>query len=162
MKNLLLFTLMCWLLISCDSKDQRDETVIDTNIEISVTRNAVDLLNAQNQDAFHEKNIRLFHMLNGSRVDINDPKLDYPKGFMIYQRDKEYRMRIFPYSGIDASHNLIDNLPTTYIQWNETDVDTITCALERKSNSAVCKKVWFNTKLVWESNDTERFFEVWK
>jgi hypothetical protein len=52
--------------------------------------------------------------------------------------------------------------PITYIKWSEMDADTLKCKIDRNGSSVICKKVWLNNKLVWQSYDTERFFEIIK
>lgn len=155
MKYLLLF-LTTILLTSCNS-DDKEQFIIDTVVNISVKDNdGNDLLNANSQNSLDQNEFKLFYEINGEQVEVYDENLDHSKGFFIYRHENEYRIRIFPNSQKNNSN------PTTYIKWNETDTDTLRCEIERNDNSEICKKVWFNDKLVWQAYDTERYFEIIK
>ena len=53
--------------------------------------------------------------------------------------------------------------PVTYIQWNETDRDTIQCHIKRNEDGSLifCTKVWYNDILVYDNNG-ERYFTIIK
>lgn len=154
--KLIIYILTLLLSTSCGS-DENDQVIVDTDINVSIKNSdGVDLLDSANPHSYREDSIKLFYIKNGEEVEVFDADMDYPKGFFIYKHENEYRMRIFP--NIDKS----EEFPLTYIKWNETTIDTIKCIIERKSNSQICKKVWFNNESVWEAYETERFFEIIK
>lgn len=152
----LLFFLTAVLFNSCNS-DDKDQFIIDTAINISLKdKDGNDLLSTDSPNSLNQNEFKLYYEINGEQVEVNDEELDYSKGFFIYQHENEFRIRIFPNS---QNNSLITN---TYIKWNKTDTDTIRCEIERSNSSEVCKKVWFNDKLVWQAYDTERYFEIIK
>lgn len=152
----LLFFLTAVLFNSCNS-DDKDQFIIDTAINISLKdKDGNDLLSTDSPNSLNQNEFKLYYEINGEQVEVNDEELDYSKGFFIYQHENEFRIRIFPNS---QDNSLITN---TYIKWNKTDTDTIRCEIERSNSSEVCKKVWFNDKLVWQAYDTERYFEIIK
>ncbi|NPA67323.1 MAG: hypothetical protein GXO50_01810 [Chlorobi bacterium] len=156
MKNLI-YLLLVMSLIACSKEENTEQFIIDTDIDISLKDDdGNDLLDPNNTDSYDENTIKIIYEVNGEQFEFYDEKLDAPKGFFIYQHENEYRLRLFP------NISDIENYPVTYIKWNESDTDTIKCLIERKFNSEICRKVWFNDKVVWESYDTDRYFEIIK
>ncbi len=152
----LIFLLSAMIFSSCNS-DDNDLVIIDTAINISIKDiNGNDLLNPNNSNSFNENEFKILYEINGEQIVVNDDNLSYPRGFFVYQHDNEYRIRIFPNTNQNVDY------PITYIKWDELDIDTLKCEIERKESSTVCKKVWFNEELVWQAYDTERFFEIIK
>ncbi|MEO8774409.1 MAG: hypothetical protein ABI371_08815 [Gelidibacter sp.] len=152
----LLFFLSSICFTSCNL-DDKEQFIIDTAVDISIKDNGGnDLLSTDNSISLNQNEFKIFYEINGEKIEVNNGNLDHSKGFFVYQHENEYRVKIFPNSDIKASE------PITYIKWNETDIDTLRCEIERNENSEVCKKVWLNDKLVWQAYDTERYFEIIK
>lgn len=152
----LLFTMAAFFFSAC-KPDDNQKLVIDTSIEISVTdQKGSDLLNPDNPDAFRKKEITLYYLKNGEMVKVYNPDMDYPGGFMLFEHQPEYRIRIFP----NDTQN--DERPVTYINWNGSDMDTIVCKFQRTGNTLVCTEVWFNDQLKWQQGQSERFFSIVK
>jgi len=148
---------MATVLFSSCSSDDSDQFIVDTHIDVLIKdSNGNNLLDPENVNSYKEEQIKIFYLVNGQQSEVNNSNLDYPKGFFIYEHENEFRIRIFPNSDKN------EETPVTYIMWNNTDIDTIKCSIERKSNSEICKKVWLNDNLVWEAYETERFFEIIK
>lgn len=152
----LFFILSIMSFLSCN-KDDSEQFIIDTAINISVKdAEGNDLLNSNSLNSLNQNVFKVIYEINGEQIEINDENLDYPKGFFVYQHENEYRIRVFPNTDKNTSY------PITYIQWSEIDTDTLKCEIDRNESSEICKKVWLNNELVWQSYDTERFFEIIK
>lgn len=157
-KRISIVLLFLFLLTTSCSKDQNSQFIVDTAVNITVkNRDGVDLLNPDNSVAFQENSVRVFYVKDGKAEEVNEPNLDYPKGFRIYKHESEYRITVFP------NDLKSEEFPVTLIQWAEDNVDSIKCEIVRESNREQCVKVWFNDSLSWEihSND-DRFFEIVK
>lgn len=155
MKNLFLIILVVFA--SC-SKDSGSQVIVSTRVDISIKNvDGIDLLDPENDISFKESDIEIFYLVDDEPIVCNQPSMDYSKGFVIYKHQLEYRIRVFP------NDNVSDNYPITIIKWNDSINDTLKCDIERKENSTISQKIWFNEKLVWDiSNENERFFSVIK
>lgn len=107
-------------------------------------------------NAYNHEDIKLFYILDGRELEVFDSNLDQPKGFFIYNQGAEYRMTVFP--NVDKN----EEYPETIIQWTENDQDTVKCSIERGPNMEVCRQVWLNERLVWESYNNERLLRIAK
>ncbi len=152
----LFFILTVMIFASCNL-DDNEQVIIDTDINISVKDvDGNDLLNTNSPNSLNQNEFKIFYEIDGEQIEINDENLDYSKGFFVYQHESEFRIRIFPNTNKGVSY------PITYIKWREMDIDTLKCEIDRNRSSEICKKVWFNDELVWQTYDTERFFEIIK
>lgn len=143
------------IFISC-SKENPTEMNIDTSIDISVKNSeGIDLLNPNNSNSFKEQSISIYYLTDGELTLYNEPNLDYPNGFFIFQHENEYRLRLFP----NTSSN--ESLPETVIKWNSSESDALKCNIEKTDNSEICTKVWLNDILVWENN-SDRYIQIVK
>ncbi|NHN25766.1 hypothetical protein FIA58_008775 [Flavobacterium jejuense] len=148
--------LVIMLFSSCNSNDS-EQFIVDTSITISVKdSDGIDLLNSKNSNSLDPNKFKIIYVIDGVSVEFYDENASYPKGFFIYEHENEYRIKIFP----NVKNK--DNLPITYIKWNEVDSDTLKCEIEKNINSEICKKVWLNDKIVWQSYKNERYFEIIK
>ena len=157
--NKFLLIISILLLISCakhpDSADVFD-TYIDLRLE-NISRE--DLLNPDTDNSYNQNDIQLFNLLDGVEQYHFCGNCDHQKGYFFFERDNRFIMRIFPNSEIQK--NGTD--PITYIQWNETDRDTIQCHINRNDDGSYifCTKVWYNNVLVYDNNG-ERYFTIIK
>ncbi|MFK8105008.1 MAG: hypothetical protein AB8G15_21000, partial [Saprospiraceae bacterium] len=95
MKNLCLLSSLL-LLFAC-TKKTNDQMVISTAIDLTVKNQAgEDLLDSQTEGYFSKDAIRLYYLVDGSLLEVNEPELDAAKGFSIFEAAKGYRIRIFP------------------------------------------------------------------
>ncbi|MBE9466761.1 MAG: hypothetical protein IMY72_00400 [Bacteroidetes bacterium] len=156
MKNLVL-VISIFLLSACQ-KEESNQFNLDTSFSMSVLdKNNNDLLNPNNNNSFKEENIKILYLIDGEKIEVNKPMLDYPKGFRIFEHENEYRIAIFP------NNESILKFPITYIIWNSTERDTIKCEIQGTDKSEICKKIWYNGALTWDSSENkERFFEIKK
>jgi hypothetical protein len=142
---------------ACNSNDDDTaQVVLDTRIDFTIKdSNGLDLLNPETPNAFLEEDIFLKYLVNGEEQNVYYGNQDSPKNLFIFEHEGTYRIRIFP--NMEAS----EELPITYVDWSETDRDTIKCAYNRYgNNNIVCTKVWLNGDVIWESG--ERYVEIIK
>lgn len=131
--------LLGMMALSCESENPTNAAVMDTGVEIAIyDTSGTDLLNPNNPNAFQAEEIKLFYKIDGERVEVFNPMMDYPRNFFIFQHENEYRIRIFLNINRNASR------PVTYIQWNETDTDTLKAEFRYPNSSVISEKVWFN------------------
>ena len=156
MKTMTILILTMLLYTSC--KHEEDMVVISIALELSIIdEDGKDLLNPENPNAIVEGDIKKSYLIDGEIEEVNNPLMDNPRGFRIFKHEHEYRIEF----SLNDSES--EEYPITYMEWNENDMDTIKCEIEKKSNSTICTKVWFNDELKWESsNQTERFFTIIK
>ncbi len=156
MKNLFLILSITMLLWSC-SKDEHEGIIVDTSVSISVKdTNGNDLLDANNSNSLNLDLVKIIYEANGEKTVFLKKHLDAPKGFSVIKHEKEYRMQVLLNSDKQTAR------PITYIQWNDTDTDTLKCEISRKSGNEICNKLWLNNKLVWKAYANERHLELIK
>jgi len=145
-------------LFGCSSNDNQEQFNFDVGFEFSVTDNeGNDLLNPDNPNSFNESDIKLFYLINEETVEVYDNNLDYPRNFLIYQNSDSYRIRIF------LNYSETEELPETYIQWSETDSDTIKSEINRSNTYVKIQKVWLNDNIIWNSSDnSEPYYQIVK
>jgi hypothetical protein len=147
---------MAVMLFSCDS-EEKEHFVIESSVTISVKdKDGLDLLNPDNENSIDRNLIRIYYEVGGEKIEVYEPHLDHSKGFYVEKQGGEYQIIIF------TNLSQREEYPLTYIEWNPDDTDTIQCLIERTSNTEICKKVWYNGKIVWDDYGTERFFEIVK
>ena len=137
----ILFVLIVLLAAGCNKDDDCGCTIysLDANISLKNTTGD-DLLDPNNPNSFKKENIRTYHLINGEqkRAGLDD---------IIYQdNDSIYRYRIF------VNYEGNDEFPITYIDWSETDRDTIKSEIYRSGNVTRAIKFWYNGELVWDGN----------
>lgn len=143
--------------ISCNT-DDGNSFIYDVNFEFGIKDNhGNDLLNQKNPISFDEKEIKLFYLIKGEVIEVYDANMDSPRNFMIYQHKDSYRIRIF------LNDTKTDQLPVTYIKWNEKDTDTIKSEIRRTESLIKVVKLWLNDELIWSEADiSEPFYELTK
>ncbi|MBB6680266.1 hypothetical protein H4O20_02300 [Aequorivita sp. 609] len=155
-------TLIVLTFLTACSKDNETEKVavfFDTAVEISLKdHSGIDMLNPNNQNAYRADEIKIYYLVNGEKQEIFDPNMDYPRNFLIYQNENEYRIRIFQNS-VET-----EELPITYVEWNENETDTLQAEYDRTyNNQPRVQKVWFNGELKWDGQNGEKgFFTIIK
>lgn len=158
MKTTILTLMLTVLLLGCNNSDDESQFSLGNVIELGVKdNNGVDLLNPNNPESFNESDIRLFYLINGNIEEVNNPTADSPRGFLIFEQNESNRIRIF------LNYSESEELPITYVQWDETDTDTLKCKIRRTSSLVTAEKVWLNDELIWdESSNTEPYYEMIK
>ena len=158
MKNLLIILLM--LLSSCNSDNNMQETNIEADIGFYLLdSNGNDLLNPNNPNGIDLDIVRVYEIINGEEVEINNPNLDGPHGFVLLEPEgiyDKYRLSL----GLNIKE--ISNPTTTIVKWNTTDIDIFKSEYNRGDNFIICTKIWLNNDIVWKTSDGVRFIEITK
>jgi hypothetical protein len=161
MKKIKILVLLFMILgLSCTEDEPITEDVfISHDVKISLAdQQGLDLLDPNNPNAINSDNIKIFHMIDGE-----------------LKKFSKYLMKIYKPSELGFNENYVFYLgytspsyythekeePITYIQWNETDMDTVRCQYQYTSNSIICTKVWFNEIVVWDMDDSETNSSRW-
>ncbi len=132
---------------------------LDASLEFSVfSLQREDLLNPENPNHLNTENLKLFYVINGENQEVYNPNMDNPKSFKIYEYENEYRIRIY------LNHTETADKPITYIQWNDSDTDTIEVSYQRTQNAILQNNIWLNGEHVWErgSNTVDPYFVLTK
>jgi hypothetical protein len=151
MKNLLII-LIITTLFGYDKSDDSNEIVYGYNIEVGLEFSVLnsqneDLLNPENPNHLDVKKIKLFNVIDGEKKEIYNTFMENPRGFMIYKHENEYRIKVA------LNKTETSEKPITYIQWNDTDTDTIEVSIEQTQNSIIQDEIWLNGIHVWEMGD---------
>ena len=134
----ILFVLIVLLAMSCN-KDYDCCTIYSLDANISL-KNAAgdDLLDPNNPNSFKESNIKTYHLINGEEIRAGLDDIIYKDS------DSIYRYLTF------VNYEGNDEFPITYIDWSETDRDTIKSEIYRSGNVTRAIKFWFNNELMWD------------
>lgn len=148
MKKIILI-LAVFALFACNKSNEMEEQYnLYAGLEFSVVNSQnEDLLDTTNANHLKASEIKLFYQIDGEIVEVFDADMQFPRGFMIFKHENEYRI------GVSLNHTESSDKPVTYIQWNENDTDTIEVVYNRTPNSVVQNKIWLNGELVWELGD---------
>lgn len=160
MKSLIII-LTFTTLLACSKTDEMKEQHynLDAALGFSISNDQnEDLLNPETPNHINAENIRLFYVINGRSQEYYEENLDYPKGFLIGESDGIYRIRIF------LNHAETENKAITYVEWNDTDTDTIEVSYKRTQNSILQDTIWLNGEQIWERGDntTDPYFKLEK
>jgi len=149
-------TIISLTVISCNEEELN--STLDVGLEFSIVNsNGEDILNPSHPDCIKESDIKLYYLIDGIKKEVYNPNYDFPRNFRIYEHQNEFRIGIF------QNHSENEDKPLTYIQWNESETDTIEAAYYRSSNAIIQKKIWLNGDLIWESiNGTNPYFILTK
>jgi hypothetical protein len=151
MKNLLIIFIIITVL-GCDKSDNLNEREYNSIIDVSL---AFSVLNSQNEDLLNPENpnhldvtkIKLFYVIDGEMKEVYNTRMDNPRNFLIYEHQNEYRI------GVSLNLTETSEKPITYIQWNDTDTDTIEVTIKRTPSSTIGDEIWLNGIHVWEMGD---------
>ena len=142
------------LIISCNSSDDHNNENsyynLSTGIDFLVTnQNGDDLLNPNTLNAYSSENIKIFYLKDGVVEETYNPNFDFPRNFAIVSPEdsgaETYFMRIF-------LNNSVSDNAITYIEWNETDTDTIRANFNNGDNYSMVTKAWYNEELVFDES----------
>jgi hypothetical protein len=136
----IIFILTTALMLSCSKDKPNSSFLVATSLEIFLENSeGQDLLNTPN---FNSANFKVYHLINGQKIEYNKPLMDNPRGFVVSNYENQQYITIF------MNELETEVLPTTYIEWNATDPDTIQTLYTRTENRVVFNKVWLNGNLV--------------
>ena len=162
MKNLIFLLLVSILIVSCNSDDNNNDDsfyYLGRDVEFKVTSiDGIDLLNPNNANAFLENNIKIYNLIDNEIVEVYNPNAQYARDFKIVSPEnsgiEEYFIRVY------INNPKLENA-ITYIEWNETDTDTIRTNSVSNGNSLVLTQAWYNDNLLIDEN-TESLPEIIK
>lgn len=165
MKNLIYHLLITITMLSCSSEDNNNgesSYALSNNLDFKVkSDDGTDLLNPNNSNAYLEENIKIYYVKeNGDIEEIYYSNLDLPRNFDIVSpadsgEEEEYYMRVF------LNSYMLENA-TTYIEWNETDTDTIKANYNSGNGYMLLSKAWYNNVLVFNRDETNNTIEITK
>jgi hypothetical protein len=158
MKKFMLLLLIL-LTLSCETDEENHQELNLNNIvEFSVRdEKGADLLNPNHPNRLKEDQIKIYYIEDGAPHEVYDPNMDYPRNFYVYKHDNEYRIKIF------LNHTANEETPTTIIEWNNMEKDTIESNFIRNTNALLLEKVWLNKNLIWDRQtdpNKDLFFQL--
>tara|TARA_B100000795_G_scaffold259924_1_gene235318 strand:- start:27 stop:533 length:507 start_codon:yes stop_codon:yes gene_type:complete len=167
MKNLIFLLLASILIVSCSSNgnnNDNDYYNLDTDIIFTIKdSNGNDLLNPNNPNAYLSETVKIYYLKeNGETEEVYNSNLDASRNFKVITPENSgsdiYAFQLFP-------NTYIMENAVTYIEWNDTETDTVKTNYRYGDNHTVCNKVWYNDTDVWTENteiNTGRIFEIIK
>lgn len=128
------------LLLSCSKNDDSEEQfLVDLGVNISLeSTTGDDLLDPENPNSYKKSEIKTYHLIDEveQRAGADDVLLQDPAGTYVFRTFVNYKGN--------------DEYPITYIDWSETDRDTIKSEIYRTINQIRVIKVWYNGELMWD------------
>lgn len=132
-----------FIVVGCSKMDDpQDQFVYDLGVNISILNaTGEDLLDPNNPNSFRVNDIKTYHLINGEvkLAGADDVLFQESNGLFVFRTFVNYEGN--------------DEYPITYIDWDETDRDTIKSEIYRTKNSIRAIKVWFNDDLMWDAEN---------
>lgn len=146
--------------ISCFSckKDAIKGVIMDRSITFSVYNSQNEnLLDSVTFNHYEASEIKLFYEVDGEIEEIIRPRMAYPRNFMLFKHENENRIQI------TLNDSEISDKSITYIQWNNSDTDTVEALFERINLSVFKSKVWLNGQEIWDKTiDDPAYYKICK
>jgi hypothetical protein len=133
--------------------------VFDTGFEIIVENNiGENLLVATTPGVIDWNTLKLFYLIDNKPVEVYQGNLSCPRNICFVDEPGYERLTIFANTE-GTSENTV-----TLLQWNDQDIDTITCHIVRKNNNSykVVDKIWFNSVLMYPDSALEGLNRAFK
>lgn len=132
-------TLMVFSIFSCTKNTCCD--TVPSNIKMLVYDSNENNLLSTTKDSIEFNNIKLYYLVNGEENEVYESHLDNPRRISIDSSTTEWILSVYP-------NTEADDKTITYIEWNDSDRDTITCSFNRDSEDrpTKLKDVWYNGK----------------
>tara|TARA_R110001583_G_C5503127_1_gene395947 strand:+ start:120 stop:599 length:480 start_codon:yes stop_codon:yes gene_type:complete len=159
MKKLIIFLAITTFFACNKSNDVVDCFYISASLQLSVfNSNNEDLLNPENPNYLDTGSTRLFYVVNGEKEGIHNANATHPKNFYVFKHENEYRIAVF------LNHTDTSDKPITYIEWNNSDTDTIEVVYDRNSCGVIQQIIWLNGEQIWEirGNTIDPYFKLIK
>lgn len=131
-------------LLSCSNDKSKNEGFyLDTGINIFLKNShGENLLNTTN---YNSDRFKIYYKINGQKIEVNNPLMDNPKGYAINNLTNPISM------GLGMNDADTELLPITYIEWNDSDTDTLKTYYHRTENLIVWTKIWLNDEEISET-----------
>ena len=162
MRNFILLLMISFFSCNSNDENQPSATNIDAVVRFYVLNNqGDDLLNPNNQNSIDTDNLKIYEIINGEEVEVNNPNMDAPKGFWISPPEGK-----FDKYRLSLTLNILEdsNTTITLLKWSESDLDSFKAELEKGEDYINCKKIWVKDIKVWDMREygDERFFILQK
>ncbi len=157
-----LLSTVIWI-ISCSVGESPQNINIDNNLTFYlVDENGNDLLNPENPNSVELDLIRVFYMIDGEKIEVNDSNLEFPRAFRVIPPEGNYdKFLLVLYLNIEDK----SSSTTTLFQWTREDIDYFQAEFDRGKNErhVICTKVMWNGQVVFNVSNPEypekgRFF----
>jgi len=133
-------SLVC-LFSCCNNNDE--SFVIDTSFSIEITgANGEDLLDPNIENSFDWTQIRIYPSLEDLDSPYFKSNLDYPYGYKIFKDDN---MELYQF----LITMRIDNNQPFMIKFDDHEIDTVKCYIEKTDSFERTEKIWYNDIEVW-------------
>lgn len=139
------------IILSCNSDDNKSNSqgfLFDGSVNIFLKNSQGE--NLINTATFNSNNYKIYYEINGQKTEVNNPLMDAPKGFYINQESNPISMRL--YLNVPPNENTTST--TTYIEWNNSDTDTLKTHFVKGDGYLVWAKLWLNDEVVWEEGSS--------
>jgi len=152
LKIIAIFLITIAIAYSCSKEPIDGPCIISVDVNFNIlNQDGEDLLNPETPDYFPFEDMKLFYLINGEKVEVNDPNMDTPRNIMLITETSPYTLRCFT-SDSDAGFTHEENgskigTSIAYLELNENDTDTVTTEWASKDCSFSNDKVWYNDEL---------------
>lgn len=128
-------------------------TIVDTSINIHfIDKDGRDLIGTS--ETFKKENIDVYYVKNGVAEKVNNPSLDAPENFLIFDESGKKVFRLFP--------NTESDVTLTIIGFNKTIKDTVECKIKNLDCGITCSEVKYNGIVKWNNDGKARSFDLVK
>lgn len=148
---------MTLFLSSCKKSEPKQDLVLDLYTDIHIiNKNGENLLAPSNSNSINKNNIKIYYLINGKKTEVFNTQLDYPRQYMIYQVEAhsssypgEYLMRVYlNKDGLEKKEGIKETI--TYIEFNNTQTDTLVAQLHQYGSSVLTEKISYNGDVKWD------------
>ena len=138
----------------CCSQIAGNNTLFEFSL---VNQNGEDLLNENTQNSYNTNNIKLYNLINGEEILINNPNSDSPNGYQIFEKEGLNLIRPF----FNESNLMVNGI----IEWNPNKRDEISLEMVQQSeNVKRLVEIKYNGEIVWDeetaTNPDNRYFQI--
>ena len=158
MKKKLILTLIFAIAIialGCE-KDNINMTNVDIGSLISyLDSTGQDLLDPNTSNAYNIDDIKVFHYINNEKILFSRGNLDNSKGFFV-SKDlgmEYYMLALAQVNDYNETGSNYEYETITFLELRSNETDTIKCLIRLGENSYICRRVHYNSNLVWAWED---------
>ncbi|MEM0519314.1 hypothetical protein [Aequorivita flava] len=128
------------ILIGCSKKDDTGEQfVFDLAVNLSIKNEAGDdMLDPNNPNSYKLNDIKTYHLIDGEEV--------WAIADNVISQNNEGAFIFTTFVNYEGNYEY----PITYIDWDETDRDTIKAEIYRTERQIRVIKIWYNEELKWD------------
>lgn len=155
MKQLIYLLTVSFFVLSCSSDDEEIKNsanhhgiYVQDIVEFKVSSsNEIDLLNPDNNNAYLLEDIKLYYKIDEVIKEIENPIF---RGYLTLVSPEDSGEEAY-YLAVRLHLSRFDNA-ITYIEWNETDTDTVRANSRIGESFAVVSKAWYNDELLYDED----------